>query len=95
MVNLTFLEPNVARSLKTTVTALRSLTVTWLAPTGVVEYYTVQLKNKASTKQRISKNTRQATFNNLLPGTPYTVVVVTVSGGQQSEALEKRFYTSK
>ena len=93
--NLTVLEPNVARSLKTTVTALRSLTVMWLAPTGVVGYYTVQLKNKAWTKQRIPKNTRQAKFSNLRPGTPYTVVVVTVSGDQQSGVLEKRFYTSK
>ena len=96
MLNLTVSEPNVARSLTATATATSTLTVTWDAPgSGLVGLYEIQLKNKAGTKRNISENTRQATFGNLMPGTPYTVVVVTVSGDQRSDALEKCIYTSK
>ena len=92
--NVTVLEPSVAKSLRVNVT-VSSLTVMWDAPAGLVGLYEIQLKNKARSQRNITKNTRRATFSNLMPGSPYTVIVVSVSGDQRSETLEKRFYTSK
>ncbi|KAI0215715.1 hypothetical protein LSAT2_032224 [Lamellibrachia satsuma] len=79
-------KPNAASGLKTTAIETRSLTVTWHAPAGQVGHYEVQLKNKDETKQSIPENTRQATFNNLTPGTQYTVVVVTLAAGGRMAA---------
>ena len=81
---------------------VNSLTATWVAPTtGGGTKYTVKLKEGSTTKTTtpdVSGTT--TTFNNLAAGTEYTVVVVSVigdlnSGGQTSDSVENKFYTSK
>ena len=79
-----------------------SLAATWDAPTtGGVTTYTVTLKEGSTVKETapvVSGTTK--TFNGLTAGNEYTVVVVSVigdlnSGGQSSDPVEGKFYTSK
>ena len=89
--------PNAPTNLQAMAT-VNSLTLTWEAPTsGGVTTYTVTLKEgdtiKYTTPDVIGTTT---TFNNgLTAGKEYTVVVVSVIGGQNSQAVEADFYTSK
>ena len=93
--NGTVLEPNAATGLKA-IAAVNSLSVSWSSPvSGLVEQYEIQLKNQATTKQTTPHSTREATFFNLTAGTPYTVIVVALSGRQRSDKLERMFYTSE
>ena len=72
------------------------MTVSWRVPSGAVDQYEVQLKEKSGSKRIIKqKSTTSTTFNGLTPGTHYTVVLVTVYGSQRSNTSEKSFYTSK
>ena len=88
-------EPNAATIRGASVTE-RSMTVSWNQPSGGVGQYEVQLNEKSGSKQTIKqKSTTSATFNGLTPGTKYTVVLVTVYGGQRSHTPDKIFYTSK
>ena len=81
---------------------MNSLTATWVAPTtGGGTKYTVTLKEGSTIKTTtpgVSGTT--TTFNGLTAGNEYTVVVVSVigdlsSGGQTSDSVENKFYTSK
>ena len=81
---------------------MNSVTATWDAPTtGGGTKYTVTLKEGSTTKDTnndVSGTT--TTFSSLTAGTEYTVVVVSVigdlsSGGQSSDSVEGKFYTSK
>ena len=89
------LEPNAAKISGATVKET-TMPVSRNQPSGGVEIYEIQLNEKSGSKQRITpKSTTRATFNGLTPGTQYTVVLVTVSGGQRSTTSKKAFYTSK
>ena len=83
---------NVVASLRTP----SSLTVVWIAPSGGVKGYTVTLTGDdgAHPAEQRDESTRTATFNGLSAGIEYTVRVVTLSGDQQSETVENKFYTS-
>ena len=76
---------------------MNSLAATWDAPTtGGVTTYTVTLKEGSTAKETapvVSGTTK--TFNGLTAGNEYTVVVVSVIGGQSSDPVENKFYTSK
>ena len=81
---------------------MNSLTATWVAPTtGGGTKYTVTLKEGSTTKDTnndVSGTT--TTFSSLTAGNEYTIVVVSVigdvnSGGQTSDSVENKFYTSK
>ena len=88
-------EPNAATISGASVTET-SMTVSWNQPSGGVSKYEVRLEEKSGSKQAITpKSTTRATFEGLSPGTRYTVVLVTVYGGQGSTTPEKAFYTSK
>ena len=72
------------------------MTVSWSVPSGGVEKYEVQLKEKSNSKRIISKQSTSSTrFIDLTAGKMYTVVLVTVSGKQRSTTPDKTFYTSK
>ena len=61
---------------------------------GHMGHYEILLNTATGTIKNITTNAIRRIFTNLMPGTLHTVVVVTVSGDQRSEALEKRIYTS-
>ena len=69
----------------------------WSAPSGGVKGYNITLDGDVSayTSEARDENITKATFNGLTAGTEYTVRVVTLSGDQQSETAENKFYTSK
>jgi hypothetical protein len=73
-----------------------SLSVRWDAPTGGVKGYSIILENYdgAFQEKEHDNRTRTATYNGLTAGTEYTARVITVSGGQKSERVENKFYTS-
>ena len=86
-------EPGPPRNIKATATST-SLAVSWTAPTGQkVTAYQVKLKSVANT-QKFAPDT-STTFDNLLPGTSYTVVVSPMSGSSVGEPAEGIFTTSK
>ena len=88
--------PNIATSLASTATS-NSLTITWDVPdSGLVATYIVELKNEIGAKKNVSASSvKTATFTGLDAGTQYTVVMVTASGDQRGDQVEKIFYTSK
>ena len=73
-----------------------SLSVEWGIPDGSLKGYNVTLEGDdgAHPSEQRDENTARATFNGLSAGTEYTVRVVTLSGDQQSEPAEYKFYTS-
>ena len=72
------------------------MTVSWRVPSGGVDQYEVQLKEKSGSKRIIKQKSRtSATFTDLTPGTKYTVVLVTVRDMWRGTTLDKVFYTSK
>ena len=88
--------PNAASNLQVTAT-VNSLKPTWVAPaTGGDVTYTVTLKDGdevKETKDGITETT--TTFNKLIAGKQFIVIVVSVIGGQNSDPLQGNFYTSK
>ena len=89
------LEPRIARNLAVTA-SVNSVTVTWDVPaSGIVNIYEITLNRGTALVEKIKQSQRSATFGSLDAGTPYTVLVVAISGDQRSEALEKTFYTRK
>jgi len=71
-----------------------SLAVSWTAPTGQnITAYHVELKGVANTRK--SGADTATTFDNLLPGKPYTVVVSSMSGSILGDPAEEIFTTSK
>jgi len=73
-----------------------SLTVEWGAPSGGVKGYNVTLEGDdgAHPAEQRDETSTIAIFNSLTAGTEYTVRVITLSGDQQSETAENKFYTS-
>ena len=78
-------------------TNVDSLNVAWEPPVdGLVEKYTVELKYVAGSRTHVTDiNNRTATFFGLKSGAPYTVLVIAVSGVQNSIGVENTYYTSK
>ena len=75
--------------------SVSSVTVIWDDPaTGLVDMYEVTLKHDSATVGNSTQNTRITTFSHLQAGTPYTVIVVAVTGSQRNIVMEKTFYTS-
>jgi len=71
-----------------------SLAVSWTAPTGQQPTaYQVKLKGVANT-QKFTSDT-STTFDNLLPGKHYTVVVTPIYGSTLGNPAERIFTTSK
>ena len=73
-----------------------SLSFNWDAPvSGEVTAYTIELLGVLMTKRTVgSGENRSTTFDNLMAGREYTVVVVAISGDVSSSNQEKRAYTS-
>ena len=97
LVSVTFLTaPGTVRNVVASLRSPTSLTVVWGAPSGGVKGYTVTLNgyDGAHPAETRDESARTATFNGLSAGTEYTVRVVTLSGDQQSETVENKFYTS-
>ena len=89
------LEPRIARNLAVTA-SVNSATVTWDVPaSGIVNIYEITLNRGTAIVEKIKQSQRSATFGSLDAGTPYTVLLVAISGDQRSEALEKTFFTRK
>ena len=89
-------EPGKVENIVVSARSPSSLAFGWDAPSGGVKGYTVTLTGDdgAHPAEQRDESTRTATFNSLSAGTEYTVRVVTLSGDQQSETVEKKFYTS-
>ena len=97
--NVSFLEPDAPSNVGVTTVTMNSLTVTWTASSTTGVSYTVTLKKKDGTEVKseadVSETTKAIDGLTLTAGTPYTVVVVAVIGGQSSAEADKTFYTSK
>ena len=88
-----FTEPHPVTDIKAIATST-SLAVFWTAPTGQkITAYQVKLKDLANT-QKFEAST-STTFDNLLPGKSYTVVVTPMSGSILGNPAEKTFNTRK
>ena len=86
-------EPGPAKDIRAIATST-SLAVFWTAPTGQkVTAYQVKLKDVANT-QKFEADT-STTFDNLLPGKLYTVVVTPMSGSILGNPTERTFNTRK
>ena len=86
-------EPGPPRNIKATATS-SSLAVSWTAPIGQkVTSYQVKLKGVANT-HKFAPHT-STTFDNLLPGKSYIVVVSPMSGSTVGQPAEGTFTTSK
>ena len=86
-------EPGPATNIKATATST-SLAVSWTAPIGQkVTAYQVKLKGVANTEKFAADTS--TTFDNLLPGKSYTVVVSPMSGSIVGDPAEGTFTTSK
>ena len=88
--------PGMTENIVAPVRFTSSLTVEWGAPGGRVKGYNVTLNDDDGAHPAEAREvvTRTATFNGLTAGTEYTVRVVTLSGDQQNETAESKFYTS-
>ena len=96
--NLHHSVPEAALNLKVDVRTVHSLTVTWDVPmSGGLTGYTVNVEERTGSEQTIQDSApRIVTFNGgLSAGTQYTVILVTVSGDQNSKPIQKTFHTSK
>ena len=89
-------EPGEVENIVVSARSPSSLAFGWDAPSGGVKGYTVSLEGDggAHHAEQRDESTRTATFNGLSAGTEYTLRVVTLSGDQQSETVENKFYTS-
>ena len=92
-----FSGPNVAQHLMVNSRTVATLTFPWDAPvSGRVTEYKIRLLDVSWTEQTISgRATRKVIFTGLTAGAEYAVVLVAVSGDQQSETVEENFYTGK
>ena len=74
---------------------MSSLSFSWDAPvSGEVTAYTIELLGVSMTKHTVgSRENRSTTFDNLVAGREYIVVVAAISGDVSSSNLEKRAYT--
>ena len=86
-------EPGPAKDIRAIATTT-SLAVSWTAPTGQkITAYQLKLKDVANT-QKFEAGT-STTFDNLLPGKSYTVVVTPMSGSILGNPAERTFNTRK
>ena len=94
---LLFLEPHAPQNLSIDTVTGNSATLTWDPPNdGGLTGYRVHLADVSGTERLINTNaTRKMIFTELTAGTQYTVVVVALSGDQQSEILADTFNTGK
>lgn len=78
--------------------APNNVTVMWAAPAGVVnDGYSVEIKyneTERKTPQNIA-NPLKATFTDLIPGTWYTVILISKSFGKTSTPTVKDVYTTE
>ena len=88
--------PGTTESVNVTDCSPTSLTVEWAIPDGSVKGYNVTLEGDdgAHPAEQRDESSTIAIFNGLTAGTEYTVRVITLSGDQQSETVEYKFYTS-
>ena len=87
-----FTEPNPVTAIEA-IASSTSLAVYWTAPTGQkITAYQVQLKGVANTRKSVPDTS--TTFDKLLPGTSYTVVVSPMSGSTLGDPAEGIFTTS-
>ena len=76
---------------------VNSVTVTWHPPNaGGLTGYKAHIADVSGTDRSIdTRAARRMTFTELSAGTQYAVVVVSLSGDQQSEMLAETFNTGK
>ena len=96
-ISFVFSGPNVPQNLVVNSQTVATLTVSWDTPfSGLVTEYKIRLLDVSWTEQTISgRATRKVIFTGLTAGAEYAVVLVAVSGDQQSETVEGHFYTGK
>ena len=95
-VELGLVVPQPARRMRADVRSVHSLTVTWDSPSsGGLTEYRVIVEEVESNRTVPKSELRSSTFTGLTAGTPYTVVVVTVSGERRSSAIQRKFHTRK
>ena len=90
-------DPDVPQSLTRVSTSdSTTLVVTWSAPAdSAASTYKVTVAGVDSSKITIDSGARKATISHLTAGTQYTVDVVAVLDGRDSESTSKAFYTSR
>ncbi|KAI0235806.1 Fibronectin [Lamellibrachia satsuma] len=90
-----YTRPNVPQNLVVNSQTVATLTLSWDTPvSGLVTEYKIRLLDVSWTEQTISgRATRKVIFTGLTAGAEYVVVLVAVSGDQQSETVEGHFYT--
>ena len=79
---LNFPEPGIVTDI-VAIGTTTTLNVTWVIPTGQVQFYTIQLVDNEGVTKNITINktdTSNYLFENLTPGELYTVRVITQSG---------------
>ncbi|KAG9329562.1 hypothetical protein JZ751_003702, partial [Albula glossodonta] len=71
-----------------------TITVTWEAPPGKVEFYKVNLTSEDSPPKTLNSSAWSCSFSDLKPGKIYTAVVTTVSGpfAEDSEPVSNATY---
>jgi len=85
--------PGPATDIKATPTSA-SLAVSWTAPTGQeITGYQVELKDVANARKSVAGTS--TTFDDLLPGKSYTVVVIPAIGNTLGDPADGTFFTSK
>ena len=88
-----FIEPYPVTAIKAIATSA-SLAASWTAPTGQhITGYQVKLKGVANPRKSVADTS--TTFDDLLPGKSYTVVVFSMSGSTLGDPAEGIFTTSK
>lgn len=67
------------------------LSVSWLSAAGDVDSYLVTLSHKGRTVNTVtvSKSASECSFNTLIPGRLYTVMITTKSGVYEKQALSQ------
>ena len=87
-----FTEPDPVTDIEAIASAT-SLAVSWTAPIGQkISAYQVELKGVANTRKSVPETS--TTFDSLLPGKSYTVVVSSMSGSTLGNPAEGIFTTS-
>ena len=87
-----FTEPDPVTYIKA-IASPTSLAVSWTVRTGQkITGYQVELKGVANTRKSVPETS--TTFDNLLPGKTYTVVVSPMSGSTFGDPAEETFTTS-
>ena len=86
---------NIPKHVTLTNVSTESLTGWWEAPEEQFTGYAIWLLDVADTRRSFHAGTRTASFRELVAGQKSTVVLVAVSGDQESAELTGSSYTSK